>query len=149
MSSDQNKYAADWEIPSRMSMERALELDGEKLLRLTGEDHGPWTRVVIDPLRSMLPSYSWESPIEPDWAELDDLDERRRVALDIDGGRWESELSAADQDKLIISLAMHSRMLAPACAIVADTISIVQSSTESRADFVRRIVMAVLDEATT
>lgn len=23
-------------------MQRALELDGEKLLQLTGEDHGPW-----------------------------------------------------------------------------------------------------------
>ncbi len=30
------------EPPADLTMRRALELDGEKLRQLTGEDHGPW-----------------------------------------------------------------------------------------------------------
>lgn len=31
---------------AKTEMERALEADGEKLLALTGQDHGPWTEVA-------------------------------------------------------------------------------------------------------
>lgn len=55
-------------MTSDREMERALELDGEKLRQLTGEDHGPF--FIADEPKSFAPLHPDEFEVEKDGVTL-------------------------------------------------------------------------------
>lgn len=89
-----------------MTLDEALAADGEKLRRLTGEDHGPFDIFALPPGFTFAPSSAAA------------LATTRALLTDDDY----------------------------AAGLVAGTVSLTQSTSESRPAFVKRIVRAWLEE---
>lgn len=117
-------------------MERALELDGEKLRQLTGEDHGPW---------SAEPDY------DSMWNDLISLDDAAREAIErANGGPVyigvDYPAEYLDNQALMRVLGLISISDHRDADSAARTISLRQAASETPAEFMKRIATALLSE---
>jgi hypothetical protein len=122
-------------------METALALDGVKLEQLTGQDHGPWG--------------SFEPDYDGMWAEIESLDDAAREAIErANGGPvpYESSLPALKEEwrtrdalMRVIGKITLGEADPPAFDVVRTT-NLRQSATETPADLVKRITLALLKE---